>query len=439
MCISPKYIVNRSLHYDLFKPLKMAVPCGKCEECRLRHRNDWFVRCYYQWKMSNYRNVFFYTLTYNNDNLPHIMKSPCFSKRHVQLFLKKLRYRLDKLGLKMKYMVTCEYGELTHRPHYHVLFFFEKDINPYWLLRFITDSWSYGFVKSGDNVGQVTSASAIQYVTKYVTKSLESYDQIYKIVVKRCFYRYYNLLNWLFARYDCPKGTIVLRDDGIVCSRSIDSSPLSDDAEEWFRKFITKIRNLVNQVQPFHLQSTKLGANAQFACDATLEQVPVISNNGSCHMYRLPRYISRLLWYDVVEDENTHKRTKFVLSESGKIHQFEKYAQQIKDDTLRYDDYFAKVPTFSPDLLLSLNAVGKRFQNLSSFIHWWSHFDLDIEILSIYKHVFRGRVCTLDDDSEVNALSIKEYWRFYAWECLEGCSNLDYGEICKDFALQISP
>ena len=164
MCLSPRYITNRSLHWNLFQPLKLQVPCGKCEECKRSNRSDWFVRSYYEWLKSQ-TSTYFYTLTYNNDNLPKFDGIACFRKKDLQDFLKRLRFRLDKYNVKLKYLITCEYGELRNRSDYHALFFLSKEINAYWFLRFVTDSWNYGFVKPGDNVGLVSSDLGIQYGT----------------------------------------------------------------------------------------------------------------------------------------------------------------------------------------------------------------------------------------------------------------------------------
>ena len=81
MCLQPKYITNRCLHYDLYKPLKIQVPCGKCEECKNTIRNEWFTRCYYEWRRHQ-ESTFFYTLTYNNENLPKWNGIQHFSKQH---------------------------------------------------------------------------------------------------------------------------------------------------------------------------------------------------------------------------------------------------------------------------------------------------------------------------------------------------------------------
>lgn len=98
-CLHPKYITNRTLHYDLFKPLQLKVPCGKCEACKKSNRDDWFIRSVYEWKEHGCSNTFFYTLTYNNEHLPRFMDVPCFKKKDIQDFIKRLRFRLSKLHI----------------------------------------------------------------------------------------------------------------------------------------------------------------------------------------------------------------------------------------------------------------------------------------------------------------------------------------------------
>ena len=213
-CLHPKYITNRTLHYDLFKPLKIAVPCGKCEACKRANRSDWFIRAVYEWKEHGCSNTFFYTLTYNNEHLPRFCGVPCFRKKDIQDFMKLLRVRLDKLDIKCKFLCTCEYGELRNRSHYHILIYLSKECNPYWLYRFIRDSWKNGFVMPGANVGLVNSYAGIQYVTKYVTKDFSHMDVILPRFAPAIFKRYYKLYNYLNARnYRQPQVSIKMNPD----------------------------------------------------------------------------------------------------------------------------------------------------------------------------------------------------------------------------------
>lgn len=95
---------------DLESPL--AVPCGKCVGCRMDQSRDWGVRCYHESLCHSINS--FVTLTYAE---PPVV----FSKRDLQLFLKRLR----NAGYSFRYFGCGEYGSLSGRAHYHALIFGE--------------------------------------------------------------------------------------------------------------------------------------------------------------------------------------------------------------------------------------------------------------------------------------------------------------------------
>lgn len=95
----------------------------------------WSQRCYLE--SLDYKDNYFVTLTYNDDNLPnpsndnfddewsHFRHNSTLSKRDIQLFLKKLRrhydYNFNHKGI--RFLLVGEYGPKTNRPHYHAIFF----------------------------------------------------------------------------------------------------------------------------------------------------------------------------------------------------------------------------------------------------------------------------------------------------------------------------
>lgn len=98
----------------------------------------------------------FITLTYNNENVPITDKKyMSLSKRHIQLFMKRLRK--DNKN-KIKYYLCGEYGSKTKRPHYHAIMF-NVDIQT------IQDNWAQGDI----HIGQVSEAS-VGYTLKYMFK-----------------------------------------------------------------------------------------------------------------------------------------------------------------------------------------------------------------------------------------------------------------------------
>lgn len=432
MCLSPKYITNRTLHWNLFQSLKLAVPCGKCEECRRTNRNDWFVRSYFEWIKCR-KSTFFYTLTYNNEHLPLFDGIACFRKKDLQDFLKRLRFRLDKYNVKLKYLISCEYGELKNRSHYHALFFLDRDINPYWFLKFVTDSWTCGFVKTGDNVGLVTSDLGVQYVTKYITKDSLHTDALLPLLAPRVFSRYYSLFNYVCTRFNrMPQCSFRMNKD-FSFSRVL-LGRCSDEDLEFTQKFLTKIRRQVNRYVPFHLQSSRLGVSMIDSVNDVLESVPVLKSNGKVKLYHIPRYIKRLLWYDCIEGENSHKNDTFVLNEQGKKHLFDKICLQVESDVVKYQNILINASSIDSSIVDTLYKLGFGFNHPRDVVFWCQHFDLDLHVLSIYKNVFRGR-CDFIGYDDLTPQYIIDSWKDLLDFHINSSVNMDFGTIYKDSKL----
>lgn len=154
---------------DKDKPINpIYVPCGRCKACLISRASAWSIRCLMEYKFNDNKGVFL-TLTYDNNYLD----IPSLRKHDLQCFFKRLRN--DLLPDRVRYFACGEYGESTHRPHYHILLFGVDERNPYFLdirtqlpngRRGCIASWQFGFV----HLGYVSEASC-QYVAKYVLKS----------------------------------------------------------------------------------------------------------------------------------------------------------------------------------------------------------------------------------------------------------------------------
>ena len=119
MCTHPITIYNRGTFInECGSHLYQNVPCGNCEECQSQKYSDWLVRSYYHFKSmcegNNWAFGFTDTLTYNEEHLPVKYGIAHFSKRDIQLFLKRLRKNLEYSGYdvagNLSYWLTCEYG-----------------------------------------------------------------------------------------------------------------------------------------------------------------------------------------------------------------------------------------------------------------------------------------------------------------------------------------
>lgn len=101
----------------------------------------------------------FLTLTYRDEELPD---DAMLCKRDLQRYIKSVRnfYRTKR---RIRYYACGEYGERTHRPHYHAILFgvYVHEASA------VSQLWPHG----GVAVGTVTPES-IQYVAGYVCKKL---------------------------------------------------------------------------------------------------------------------------------------------------------------------------------------------------------------------------------------------------------------------------
>lgn len=129
------------------------VPCGSCRACKIAKAREWTIRLLHE--LSYHETGCFLTLTYDNDHLPH---NNSINKRDLQLFFKLLRY---KYPFRIKYFACGEYGDVTFRPHYHVLIFGIDKTQQ--LL--INSCWKHGFIHYG-----YVSRKSIGYVVGYISK-----------------------------------------------------------------------------------------------------------------------------------------------------------------------------------------------------------------------------------------------------------------------------
>ena len=182
-----KLVVHRAPAplFKLLDPLSpwdiMYRPCGQCIGCRLDYSRSWAVRCMHELQLHDESS--FLTFTYDDANVPwsSVTGEQILVKKDMQDFWKLLRYYFpDK---KFSYLCAGEYGEETHRPHYHALLF-GKDFHEdrylykqnfrgenYYISPTLTEIWNKGHVIIGD----VTFDSAA-YVSRYVMKKVKGKD-----------------------------------------------------------------------------------------------------------------------------------------------------------------------------------------------------------------------------------------------------------------------
>lgn len=151
----------------------IAVPCGHCEDCLKANARAWSIRILEEAKQ--YKNNYFITFTYNDENLP---VNGSLIKDEISNFNKKLKTYLNRKGLNsdFRFYGVGEYGSQTFRPHYHVIYFnldlpdlklFQKNeySQPLFTSKFLESVWSKGQIQ----IGFVDVGSAC-YVARYCDK-----------------------------------------------------------------------------------------------------------------------------------------------------------------------------------------------------------------------------------------------------------------------------
>lgn len=125
-----------------------CVPCGHCIHCRKRLAREWAFRCQNE---SLHKYGYNILLTYDDEHLSYHKGQLTVEKVHLQGFMKRLRFYLDKLyKVKVSFFAVGEYGGFNHRPHYHLILWSETNLHEGIIgdsmLSIIELTWKKGFV-----------------------------------------------------------------------------------------------------------------------------------------------------------------------------------------------------------------------------------------------------------------------------------------------------
>lgn len=183
------------------------VPCGQCMACRVNKTQEWTFRLWQEQQYSS--DTLFLTLTYDdhflrkthedglpldfacdvdlNLDFPGVMVDSTgevtyatFWKKDLKEYMWRFRSDLARHDQdKIRFFASGEYGEITNRPHFHMILFnapprIRKEgylwkLKPYpvYHSQYLTDLWRLGQVTYGEAVPQ-----SLAYVARYVQKKL---------------------------------------------------------------------------------------------------------------------------------------------------------------------------------------------------------------------------------------------------------------------------
>lgn len=137
-----------------------AWPCRQCLPCLLKIRREWTNRIMLESK--SHAQSSFVTLTYNSASIP---PGGSLVPHHTRQWL--YRFRNARSGRRFRYYLVGEYGDLTLRPHYHVVLFGVEPSDA----GLVRKTWHFGHIR----VDPLTIERA-QYIAGYVTKKMTKVD-----------------------------------------------------------------------------------------------------------------------------------------------------------------------------------------------------------------------------------------------------------------------
>lgn len=151
---------------------EIKLPCGKCPECCREYYTSWATRG--SRELMQWPSSVFITLTYDEAHYP---KNKSLNKKHVQLFLKRVKRYFGSTKENPIRQVYCgEYGTKTLRPHYHAILFncdFHDKKKHYlsslghqvYTSKLLTRLWGKGNAEFG-----YAQPGSIAYLFKYILK-----------------------------------------------------------------------------------------------------------------------------------------------------------------------------------------------------------------------------------------------------------------------------
>lgn len=162
-------------------PHILPVPCGKCLSCHKDNVQMWEDRISFE-SLTSVRPSTFLTLTYDDKYVPENRSG---NKKHVQNYLKNLRYYLDRDMTqnenKVRYFFVSEYGDDTYRIHYHACItncdcYDQKDFNA------LYKAWFHPITE--EPRGIITAdgllPSRIRYTVKYINNETAAMKKVYQ-------------------------------------------------------------------------------------------------------------------------------------------------------------------------------------------------------------------------------------------------------------------
>lgn len=469
-------IVNQSKYLNFQANQSFYVELGdyyswQSQEAR---RNEWLFRTYWQCQetISKLGYVYWDTLSYDNEHLPHIMdylkkynfKSynvdtkrledvvlednfSCFSHEDYRYFLVRLRRALEYRGMDakycLKYFMVCEYGsdkvyrdehgrqrKGTSRPHYHIIFFVNNPtIDAFEFSQLVSECWGKGRtdglpyktrsyvaahnVIRGNNMVRDDSRvrKVCNYIAKYVNKDGD----------------WRNLIETRLRRiFDELFGEVYI-------------NPYTKEEEHEYTTFFKdpvlkdKYEKLVREIDVFHRQSQGFGEYALEAQDD--DEIRNMLNTGMMSMpsddkgvhgkhIPIPKYYQMKIFWQQYRDKNNMLRWK--PTELGSEFRLRQFHRIWKRQKMKIKDWWNNMPTyaqFNDGDMRDYNSVREQILKLLD--------GRTLEDVVDYRMIYKGRIRSRwsMDTGNIDDPRTMLYNRFYF-----DPEKLDEGDFMYNYA-----
>lgn len=376
MCTNRRRIYNNSKfvnlhHFDVFR----EVDCGYCLACQHKLQREYAIRSYFEYRHSIDDGGFTYwdTLTLDADHLSTFEGFPCFDKRMISLFIKRMRtYIAREYGLLrdvFRFFCVSEYGEEKKRPHYHIVFYVhDPGLSPVMLQDAIDECWLFGLTANNYRIEHglkmhkdfvVTSNAALLYVAKYLYKD-DTFSDKYMEEVE-----------------------YLLTQKGVEYDRN--------EVKKAFR--------------PFRLCSINYGSYllelGEYDYDDESCKMPVVLNVDKT--FTLPMYYKRKLYYHLVkfEDGKLSWQKNDDYAEKLLYKEVDNYEKDVVQMSNRINSVDA-LCGLSPHIGVFIdNKYDLRGSKPSEYIRSLMK-GRDVRVLVLYKRYFQGRYsCTIEQIDDI--------------------------------------
>ena len=334
---------------------RFDLPLSTNFDYRRQRQSAYYIRNYYEFKCCQDSGGFvtFYTFTFNDRALKKINGRNVLDNDAIHWLLRDsgLRKAVRKFGFTFKYFISPEFGEgkgvrgYGNNPHYHGVFYFypishsKGHVNNFIRANLVTKIFrrfwqgneypgsrsndprffTYGKLDiSKEHGALVKDFKAIQYTSKYVVKdatSLKLIDHIKNYYITNYIPRYLRyldrLLDYKYTRRFLDELNVVVHQDAQF-SDSIVDSLLKNNLQfcKKFNEFVyilwsTKFFPLVSHSyfpKVFTSKGFGLSAIDYVSTDYT---VKVPDSKRGWYQAKLPLYLKRKIFYDVVKSPET--------------------------------------------------------------------------------------------------------------------------------------